>query len=129
VRQLAIPVSSLKTHGAPNGADPFPGLKEGVSSAGERSIKLAIEPLNRFETDLVNTIDQGMKMVDDVGQENVGLLLDTFHMNLEKKNIPAAIGRAAGKIVEFHACSNARNAEGGSLALEGDRRSPKGFAL
>ena len=35
-----------------------------------------------FETDLVNTVDHGMKMVDDVGQENVGLLLDTFHMKI-----------------------------------------------
>ena len=88
------------------------GLKEAASYAVERSIKLAIEPLNRFETDLVNTVDQGMKMVDDVGAENVGLLLDTFHMNIEEKNIPAAIGRAAGRIVEFHACSNDRGTPG-----------------
>ena len=88
------------------------GLKEAASYAAERSVKLAIEPLNRFETDLVNTVDQGMKMVDDVGAENVGLLLDTFHMNIEEKNIPAAIARAAGKIVEFHACSNDRGTPG-----------------
>jgi D-psicose/D-tagatose/L-ribulose 3-epimerase len=88
------------------------GLKEAASYAAERSIKLAIEPLNRFETDLVNTVDQGIKMVDDVGAENVGLLLDTFHMNIEEKDIPAAIGRAAGRIVEFHACSNDRGTPG-----------------
>ena len=88
------------------------GLKEAASYAVERSIKLAIEPLNQFETDLVNTVDQGMKMVDDVGAENVGLLLDTFHMNIEEKNIPAAIERAAGRIVEFHACSNDRGTPG-----------------
>ena len=58
------------------------GLKEAASYAAERSIKLAIEPLNRFETDLVNTVDQGIKMVDDVAAENVGLPLDTFHMNI-----------------------------------------------
>lgn len=88
------------------------GLKEAASYAAERSIKLAIEPLNRFETDLVNTVDQGIKMVDDVAAENVGLLLDTFHMNIEEKDIPAAIGRAAGRIVEFHACSNDRGTPG-----------------
>jgi D-psicose/D-tagatose/L-ribulose 3-epimerase len=88
------------------------GLKEAASYAAERSIKLAIEPLNRFETDLVNTVDQGIKMVDDVGAENVGLLLDTFHMNIEEKDIPAAIGRAADRIVEFHACSNDRGTPG-----------------
>jgi D-psicose/D-tagatose/L-ribulose 3-epimerase len=88
------------------------GLKETATYAAQRSIKLAIEPLNRFETDLVNTVDQGIKMVDDVGAENVGLLLDTFHMNIEEKDIPAAIGRAAGRIVEFHACSNDRGTPG-----------------
>jgi D-psicose/D-tagatose/L-ribulose 3-epimerase len=88
------------------------GLKNAASYAAERSIKLAIEPLNRFESDLVNTVDQGIKMVDDVGAENVGLLLDTFHMNIEEKDIPAAIGRAAGRIVEFHACSNDRGTPG-----------------
>jgi D-psicose/D-tagatose/L-ribulose 3-epimerase len=88
------------------------GLREAASYAAEGSVKLAIEPLNRFETDLVNTVDQGMKMVDDVGAENVGLLLDTFHMNIEEKNIPAAIRRAAHRIVEFHACSNDRGTPG-----------------
>ena len=51
-------------------------------------------------------------MVDDMGAENVGLLLDTFHMNIEEKDIPAAIRRAAGRIVEFHACSNDRGTPG-----------------
>jgi D-psicose/D-tagatose/L-ribulose 3-epimerase len=80
--------------------------------ASDRGVKLAIEPLNRFETDLVNTVDQGLRLVDDIGALNVGLLLDTFHMNIEEKDIPAAIGRAAGRIVEFHACSNDRGTPG-----------------
>jgi sugar phosphate isomerase/epimerase len=63
---------------------------------------------NRFETDLVNTVDQGLRLVDDIAAPNVGLLIDTFHMNIEEKDLPAAIGRAAGRIVEFHACSNDR---------------------
>ena len=44
--------------------------------------------------------------------DNVGLLLDTFHMNIEEKDIPAAIRRAAGRIVEFHACANDRGTPG-----------------
>ena len=43
---------------------------------------------------------------------DAGLLLDTFHMNIEEKDIPAAIGRAAGHIVEFHACANDRGTPG-----------------
>jgi D-psicose/D-tagatose/L-ribulose 3-epimerase len=88
------------------------GLRAVAAYAAERSVKLAIEPLNRFETDLVNTVDQGMKMVEDIGAENVGLLLDTFHMNIEEKDIPEAIRRAAARIVEFHACSNDRGTPG-----------------
>ena len=87
-------------------------LKSVAAYAADRGVKLAIEPLNRFETDLVNTVDQGMRLVADIGADNVGLLLDTFHMNIEEKNIPAAIRRAAGRIVEFHACANDRGTPG-----------------
>ena len=88
------------------------GLKTAAAYAAERSVKLAVEPLNRFETDLVNTVDQGLQMVADVGATNVGLLLDTFHMNIEEKDIPSAIRCADGHIVEFHACSNDRGTPG-----------------
>jgi D-psicose/D-tagatose/L-ribulose 3-epimerase len=87
-------------------------LRLAASYAAERSVKLAIEPLNRFETDLVNTVDQGVRLIEDIGADNAGLLLDTFHMNIEEKDIPAAIGRAAGHIVEFHACANDRGTPG-----------------
>jgi D-psicose/D-tagatose/L-ribulose 3-epimerase len=87
-------------------------LVESAEYASRRGVKLAIEPLNRFETDLVNTVDQGLRLIGDIGAENVGLLLDTFHMNIEEKDIPAAIGRASGHIVEFHACSNDRGTPG-----------------
>jgi D-psicose/D-tagatose/L-ribulose 3-epimerase len=87
-------------------------LRAAAEYAGDRAIKLAIEPLNRFETDLVNTVDQGLRLVDDTGAPNVGLLLDTFHMNIEERDIPAAIARAAGRIVEFHASSNDRGTPG-----------------
>jgi D-psicose/D-tagatose/L-ribulose 3-epimerase len=87
-------------------------LKTAAGYAAECSVKLAIEPLNRFETDLVNTVDQGLELIADVGAKNLGLLLDTFHMNIEEKDIPSAIRRADGHIVEFHACSNDRGTPG-----------------
>ncbi len=87
-------------------------LKRAAAYAADHGVRLAIEPLNRFETDLVNTVDQGMGMIADVGASNVGLLLDTFHMNIEEKDLPAAIRRAAGHIVEFHACSSDRGTPG-----------------
>jgi D-psicose/D-tagatose/L-ribulose 3-epimerase len=87
-------------------------LREAAKYAADVGVKLAIEPLNRFETDLVNTVDQGLELVQDVGADNVGLLLDTFHMNIEEKDIPAAILRAKGHIVEFHACASDRGTPG-----------------
>ena len=87
-------------------------LKAAAAYAAERSVELAIEPLNRFETDLVNTVDQGLELLADIGAKNAGLLLDTFHMNIEEKDVPSAIRRAAGHIVEFHACSNDRGTPG-----------------
>lgn len=87
-------------------------LQAAAAYAEKRSVQLAIEPLNRFETDLVNTVDQGLRMIHDIGGTNVGLLLDTFHMNIEEKDLPAAIRRAAGRIVEFHACSSDRGTPG-----------------
>jgi D-psicose/D-tagatose/L-ribulose 3-epimerase len=80
--------------------------------AAERGIKLALEPLNRFETDLVNTVEQALRLIADVGRDNVGLLLDTFHMNIEEKNIPDAIQRGGERIFAFHACSSDRGTPG-----------------
>jgi D-psicose/D-tagatose/L-ribulose 3-epimerase len=88
------------------------GLKAAAACAAAKGVKLAVEPLNRFETDLINTVEQGLRLVGEIDAENVGLLLDTFHMNIEEKDIPAAIRRADGRIVEFHASSNDRGTPG-----------------
>lgn len=80
--------------------------------AADHGVKLALEPLNRFETDLVNTVDQGLRLLEDIARSNVGLLLDTFHMNIEEKSIPDAIRRAGRHIFEFHACSSDRGTPG-----------------
>ena len=88
------------------------GLVPVADYAASRGVTLAFEPLNRFETDLVNTVDQGLRLITDIGRPNVGFLLDTFHMNIEEKDIPAAIRRAGPHIVEFHACSSDRGTPG-----------------
>ncbi|MFA9403185.1 MAG: TIM barrel protein, partial [Anaerolineales bacterium] len=75
-------------------------------------IRLAFEPLNRFETDLINIVDQGLKLIDDVGAPNLGLHLDTFHMHLEEKNSATAIKDAGKRLFHFHACENDRGVPG-----------------
>ncbi|MGD9737568.1 MAG: sugar phosphate isomerase/epimerase family protein [Solirubrobacterales bacterium] len=88
------------------------GLAGCAEYAAERDVGLAIEPLNRFETDMVNTVEQGVRMCGEIGAENVGLLLDTFHMNIEERSIGEAI-RAAGPLIRnFHTCENDRGAPG-----------------
>ena len=88
------------------------GLRPVADYAAGLGVRLALEPLNRFETDLINTVEQGLRLLDDIGSVNVGLLIDTFHMNIEEKDIPAAIRRAGKHIFEFHACATDRGTPG-----------------
>lgn len=87
-------------------------LKEAADYAGERGVSLAVEPLNRFETDFINIVEQGLELIERIGRPNMGFLLDSFHMNVEESNIPAAIRSAKGKILDFHACANNRGTPG-----------------
>ena len=87
-------------------------MKRLAEYASNKGVKLAIEPLNRFETDFINTVEQGLHFLDLTGYDNVGFLLDTFHMNIEEKSIPDAIRSAKGRIFDFHACANDRGTPG-----------------
>jgi len=83
-----------------------------AEAAQRQGIKLAMEPLNRFETDMINVVSQGLQFIDDTGMENVGLHLDSFHMHLEEKDSARAIRQAGGKVFHFHACENDRGVPG-----------------
>lgn len=80
--------------------------------AAGNGVRLALEPLNRFETSLINTVEQAIEVVDMVGSPALGLLLDTFHMNVEERDIPDSIRAAGGRVYHFHACANDRGAPG-----------------
>ena len=88
------------------------GIKEMAEYAQVKGIRLALEPLNRFETDMINVVSQGLKFIDETGMKNVGFHLDTFHMHLEEKNSADAIRNAGNKIFHFHACENDRGVPG-----------------
>jgi D-psicose/D-tagatose/L-ribulose 3-epimerase len=87
-------------------------LKSLGAYARARGIELCVEPLNRFETDFLNTVDQGLRLVKAVGLPNVKLHLDTFHMNIEEKDQAAAIRKAGRHIGHFHACGTDRGIPG-----------------
>lgn len=88
------------------------GIREMADYAATKNIKLALEPLNRFETDMINTAAQGLAFISEVGRDNVGLHLDTFHMHLEEKSSGDAIRLAGEKVFHIHACENDRGVPG-----------------
>jgi D-psicose/D-tagatose/L-ribulose 3-epimerase len=88
------------------------GLTPVAELAAERGVKLAIEPLNRYETSLINTVEQGLELLDAVDHLACGLLLDTFHMNIEEKDPAAAAARAGSRIAHVHACGTDRGSPG-----------------
>lgn len=88
------------------------GIRALADYAETKHIKLALEPLNRFETDMINTAAQGLTFISEVDRENVGLHLDTFHMHLEEKSSADAIRLAGDKVFHIHACENDRGVPG-----------------
>ena len=87
-------------------------LKTLCRYAGDRGIKICMEPINRFETDFINTCDQALNMAADVGSPHLLLHLDTFHMNIEEKNQAAAIRKAGKLLGHFHSCGSDRGTPG-----------------
>ena len=87
-------------------------LRPVADYAGERAVKLALEPLNRYETSLVNTVEQGLEIVGAVDSPALGLLLDTYHMNIEEKRPADAIRLAGSHVVHVHASASDRGAPG-----------------
>jgi D-psicose/D-tagatose/L-ribulose 3-epimerase len=87
-------------------------LRPLVDYAASREIVLAVEPLNRFETSLINTVEQGLDALDPLLGEHLGLALDSFHLNIEEKRVPDAVRSASGYIAHVQVCGNDRGAVG-----------------
>jgi len=87
-------------------------LKTLCKYAEQKGKQVCLEPLNRFETDFINTCDQGLKMIKDVGSKALRLHLDTFHMNIEEKDQGKAIRKAGKHLGHFHACGSDRGTPG-----------------
>lgn len=88
------------------------GLSRVAHLARDADKVFALEPLNRFETDIVTTTHQAIHVVDAVDDPGLGILLDTFHMNMEERSIPDAIRMAGNRLVHFQANENHRGFPG-----------------
>ncbi len=87
-------------------------MREIAKTAAIHGVTIALEPLNRFETDFLNLSEQAVRLASDIGSDAVGILLDTFHMGVEEKNQGEAIRGAGKRLKHFHACENDRGAPG-----------------
>jgi sugar phosphate isomerase/epimerase len=73
-----------------------------------KGVRFALEPLNRYETDLIHTVADGLDLIERVGADNLGLLLDTFHMNIEEPVIEDSIRACGDRIFHFHVADSNR---------------------
>lgn len=88
--------------------------------AREFGVTLVLEPLNRYETNFINTLDEGIEFIKKNGFENVKILADIFHMNIEEVSIPEAIIAARGHLSHIHFADSNRCAPGdGHLNFRG----------
>ena len=101
-------------------------MREMAQYAGDHNVMLGIEPINRFEIDMINTVDQGLKYIEDVGSPYIGLQLDSFHMHIEEKDTEAAIMKAGKHLIHLHTCENDRGIPGtGQVNWQGIHRALK----
>lgn len=80
--------------------------------AAERGLEIALEPLNRFESDLVNTADDVLRLVNDINHPAAKVLLDGFHMSIEERNIADAIKKVGEKLIHVQVSENHRGIPG-----------------
>ena len=71
-------------------------------------VRFAIEPVNRYESNLVNTARSGMDLLEKVDKKNVGLLLDTFHMNIEERSITESVKLVGDLLFHVHVADSNR---------------------
>ena len=83
-------------------------LRECCASLALYGVRLALEPINRYETTLINNVTQGLELIERVGAANLGLLLDTFHMNIEEPSMEDSIRQSGNRTFHFHVADSNR---------------------
>lgn len=109
-----------KSQRARRSSEAFAAIDDHLAS---HDVTLGIEAINRFETDLVNTASEAVAMATASGSSRVGALLDTFHLNIEEKDIKSAITQTADRLVHFHVSDNDRGVPGSGHVPWGEVKS------
>lgn len=87
-------------------------LRAVAPEAEAADVTLTVEPVSRYSGYFLNTADDAVRLVDQVGSSHVRVQLDTFHMNIEEADTPAAIRRVGARLAHFHAVENNRGLPG-----------------
>ncbi len=87
------------------------GLREVYAHAQREGIRVAVEPLNRFETNFISRHDQALALAEAVGPD-CGVCLDAFHMNIEEADFHQALRNTGSRLYDFHVADNNRMACG-----------------
>ncbi len=87
------------------------GLKEVTDFAQQHGVQCGVEPLNRFETYLINRHDQALRLAEDVGND-LHVVLDAFHINIEEEDPMQAIRTVGSRLMDFHVADNNRKPAG-----------------
>ncbi|MBB6635896.1 sugar phosphate isomerase/epimerase family protein [Cohnella thailandensis] len=91
------------------------GLREAAVYARELGVQIGLEPVNRYESNLINTCEQALKLKNLVGEPNIKIHLDTYHMNIEEKSFYEATKAAGSDLIHYHICENDRGIPGTGL--------------
>jgi sugar phosphate isomerase/epimerase len=84
------------------------GLRELGEHAQREGVLVYLEPLNRYEDHMINTLQQGIELCDAVGLESVKVMGDLYHMNIEEDVIPDSIEQAQGDVAHIHLADSNR---------------------
>ncbi len=87
-------------------------MREIIKAAENNNVTYCVEAVNRFEGCLINTAQEALDYVAQVDSKNIGVLLDTYHMNIEENKIGDAIRLVGDKLTSFHTGENNRTAPG-----------------
>lgn len=91
-------------------------LREGLGTVARAArtagVRIVVEPINRYESNWLNTVEEVLDLLDRLGEDNVGVLPDTFHMNIEETNIQAALHLGGARVWHMHLADSNRRAPG-----------------
>jgi D-psicose/D-tagatose/L-ribulose 3-epimerase len=88
------------------------GLQVVAHHAQKRQVMVCLEPVNRFETYCLNTLEDTARLIHDIGEPNVKILFDTFHANIEERHPAEALRSVAAELGHVHASENDRGIPG-----------------